>query len=549
MWSNVLKVERIGIYEHFFELGGDSILAISVCNQARQAGLKITPRQLFRYPTIAALAFHAFSATGGSTQAEQGFILGEAPLTPIQSWFFAQQLPNPHHWNMAWLLQLKEKLSPAILEKALGFLLQQHDALRLRFFRDGQRDWQQKFVPPDALVPFTLVDLAALPEAEQSLTMESIIARLQTSLHLTCGPLIRATLFTLGPQRLTYLFLVAHHLVVDAVSWHILLEDLQKAYRQFAQGKPLYLMKTASFKQWASLLHEYVQSQAAQEELDYWLAYAQETVPRLPADYSHGLNLEATAADVLVHLDGQETRMLLREMPIVFQAQVTDILLTALALAVKQWTGQSKVAIDLEGHGREEIREGIDLTRTVGWFTTLTPLVLDLVQAQEPEMGLQIVKKYLQRLPEKGIGYGVLRFLSAEKEVRERLKALSQAEISFNYLGSQELEETDLWRPMQTFCGPYHSQQGMRPYLIEVNCFMHEGKLSTQWTYSSTIYNQTTIAQLAQEFQRILRSLLQPDQVIQASTPTPAQFPKARTSQKDLIKVLSKVKNFVGDEV
>ncbi|MCP4655915.1 MAG: amino acid adenylation domain-containing protein, partial [bacterium] len=286
IWAEVLGLPRVGVHDDFFELGGDSILSIQIVSRAAQAGLQFTPRQLFDHPTVAELATQAGEVE--AVTAEQGPVTGELPLTPIQHWFFEHQLERPHHWNQALLLAARRRLDPARLRRAVAAVLVHHDALRLRFERFGE-SWHQRVAGLGTAVPFTCVELGGLPENRRRDALERAATQLQASLDLGRGPLLRVACFDFGVGEPERLLLAIHHLAVDGVSWRILLDDLQSAYRQLEEGEALELPpKTTSFKRWAERLVEHARSEALRDEEARWLAAAEEKAPRLPVDFPDG---------------------------------------------------------------------------------------------------------------------------------------------------------------------------------------------------------------------------------------------------------------------
>jgi non-ribosomal peptide synthase protein (TIGR01720 family) len=536
IWADVLGLPQVGIHDNFFEVGGDSILSIQIIARANQAGLKLTPKQLFQHQTIAELA--EVAGTGEANQAEQGLVTGEVLLTPIQRWFFEQELPQPHHWNQAMLLEVPPTLDMALLSQLVQQLLIHHDALRLRFVF-SESGWQQVNALPDQVVPCTRVDLSALPEAEQRPALEAAAAELQASLNLSEGPLVRVALFDLGPNQPSRLLFVIHHLVVDGVSWRILLEDLQTGYQQLSHGEAMKLPpKTTSFQGWAQRLSEYAQSTVLEQELHYWLAQSRFWVAPLPMDYPQGkdANTVASARNVAVSLSSLETRALLQEVPQAYNTQINDVLLTALAQVFAQWLGTRYVLVDIEGHGREEILPGVDLSRTVGWFTTLFPVLLELRQTDPPGSVLKSVKELLRRIPNRGIGYGLLRYIKGDAEIIEKLRSLPQAELSFNYLGQfdQVLSPDSMFQIAKESSGPEHSHLGSRHHLLEVNALVTGGQLQVDWTYSSNLHQPATIESLAQGFLTALRSLIAHCQSPEAGGYTPSDFPLTQISQDAL---------------
>jgi amino acid adenylation domain-containing protein/non-ribosomal peptide synthase protein (TIGR01720 family) len=534
IWAQVLGVDRVGIHDNFFTLGGDSILSIQIIARANQRGLQITTKQLFEHQTIAGLA--AMDGTSSLAQTEQRPVTGTIPLTPIQRWFFEQNLPEPQQWNQAMLLETKRPLSPVQLAQAIRYLLAHHDALRLRFVRTGDL-WQQWNADVDGQVPFTWADLSMLPDAAHGAAIETASAELQTSLDLTTGPLLRAVLFDLGPQKPGRLLLIIHHLAIDGVSWRILLEDLQAVYQQLSQSEaPMLPPKTTSFKRWAEQLALYAQSTALHQELAYWRTGACDGGAAMPADYAGGVNSEASARIVAAALSPEETQLLLQEVPAIYHTQINDVLLTALAQTFARWTGARTLRVDLEGHGREDLFEQIDVSRTISWFTALFPILLNLGEADNQGEMLKAIKEQLRRVPNHGLGYGLLRYLSADEAVVAQLGAIPRADVSFNYLGQfdQMLADSLLFGLADESSGPPHSPHGLRRYLLDISGSVVRGQLHMRWRYSEHIHRRDTVERLAQEFIEALRSIIAHCQSPEAGGYTPSDFPDAGFTQEEL---------------
>src|SRR5579859_6069886 len=508
IWATILRVEQVGIHDNFFELGGDSILSMQIIARATAAGLHLTPRQLFQHQTIATLA--TLIGQGPDPATEQGLVRGPVPLTPVQHRFFEQDLPDPHHWNQAFYLEVAEPCDPRLLEQAVAAVIRQHDALRLRFVPQDS-GWQQRHGALDPVVPFQWVDLAALSAAEQGAVLQATTSKMQASLHLTAGPVLRVVYFDRGRARPGRLLLVIHHLVVDGVSWRILLEDLQTAYRQLRQGRPVRLpAKTTPFKAWAQRLAEYARTPALDQEWAYWLAAGRASSADLPGSAVDPPNTEAAARVVSVALSRKETQALLQDVPRAYQSQINDVLLTALALAVRGWTGQTSVLVDLEGHGREDLFDDVNVSRTVGWFTTIFPVQLDLRGTHTPVETLHAVKAQLRRIPHRGLGYGVLRYLSGDADRVAQLRSLPQPQISFNYLGQfdQVLADAALFRLAPESSGPAHGPHGQRLHLLDVNGMIAGAQLRLDWTYNPLVHPQPIVTRLAERFLATLRAII-----------------------------------------
>ncbi len=535
IWGQVIDIEQVGIHDNFFELGGDSILAIQIVARAKAAGLHLTIRQVFQHQTIAELATMADAAR--TPQTDQDPVIGPVPFTPIQNWFFEQNLPEPHHFNQAQLLQTRQNLDAASLEQAAQYLLTYHDALRLRFSHTPS-GWQQMNAAPDEL-DFSIIhlDLSTVSETEQAAAISAQAAILQASLNLSAGPLIQVALFDLGPNKPNRLLLVAHHLAVDITSWQILLEDLRTVYQQLVRGEaPQLSPKTTAYKQWAEQLTSYAQSSELGQELDHWLAQASASAAHLPYDYPEGVNTVDSVCHVSSSLNAVQTRALQQDVPLAYRTLTSEVLLTALVQAFSQWTGVRALQIDLEGNGRAAMLSDANLSRTVGWFTTLFPVLLELDAILEPGTALKTIKEQLRTISQEGIDYGLLRYLSADEEIAAQLRALPQSEVSFLYLGQAHTSEQapGLFAPADESCGPLHSQQGVRRYAIDIQASIVEKELHIIWTYSKALHRRTTIEKLAQSFVQILHSLIAHCQSSQAGGLTPSDFPEAGLSQEEL---------------
>ncbi|MFZ5915511.1 MAG: condensation domain-containing protein, partial [Chloroflexota bacterium] len=480
----------------------------------------------------------------------QGLVEGEAPLTPIQRWFLECELAEAHHWNQAILLEVRQPLERGVLEETVRQLLGHHDALRLRYER-GEGGWRQWNSLPEEGVPFSWVELAGLEAAEQRAAIETHAAALQASLNLEAGPLMRLAYFDMGEGQAGRLLVVVHHLAIDGVSWRILLEDLETVYGHLAMGQPVQLpAKTTSFRRWAERLQEYAGSENLRQELDHWLAVAENGVAHLPLDRAGGSNLEKSQRSVRVSLTAQETETLLREVPATYGTEINDALLAALAQALARWTGCRAVLVELEGHGREDLFEDVDLSRTVGWFTAAFPVSLDLEDATGPGEALMTIKEQLRRVPHRGIGYGLLRYLSHDETIRQRLAALPWPEVSFNYLGQvdQALASDTAFRLAREGKGPERSPRGPRSQILSVSGSIVGGRLQMEWAYSENLHRRETIEGVAQDFVHALRLLIAHCQTSQAGGYTPSDFADVALNQDEVDALLKEISEALGDD-
>ncbi|WP_164020355.1 non-ribosomal peptide synthase/polyketide synthase [Pyxidicoccus trucidator] len=545
IWAQVLGRKQVGIHDNFFELGGDSIISLQVVARARRAGLVLATRQLFQHQTVAQLALVVKSAS--EVLNEQGPITGPVPLTPVQHQLLTQDPAHAHHFNQAVLLASREPLEPARLEKALAHVVAHHDALRLRL-RQHEGEWLQENASPDEAPCLLLqVDLSSTPTSEQPKALEAEASHLQASFVLSQPPLLRAALFQLGDGQ-QRLLLTIHHLVVDGVSWRVLLEDLESAYQQLQHGLAVTLpAKSTSFQSWARRLQAHAHSEGLQAEAPLWLDEARAQVAPLPTDAS-GPNTQSSARSVSVSLDAEETKLLLQEVPSAWRAQINDVLLTALARALSEWTGQSGVLVNLEGHGREELFDDVDVSRTVGWFTSFTPVLLPVPSNGSAGECLRSVRDSLRLLPHRGIGFGLLKWLGPA-EIAQRLQALPSPQVAFNYLGQLDASASSnrLFSLSNESAGPSTAPLSSRPHVLEVNGSVLGGQLQLSFGYSTHLHHSATIESLAGRFLHHLRALIALRTSEDARRFSPGDFPLAALSQQSLDTVLRQAGSDVED--
>ncbi len=541
IWQSLLGLEQVGMEDNFFELGGDSVISIQLIAKANQAGLKLTPRQVFEHQTIAELA--AVAGLGPEIEAAQGIVTGRLPLTPVQHWFLEQRLERPHHFNQSVLFEVRRALDISLLERAVRHILEQHDALRLRLVRE-EAGWRLFNAGTDGEASFSHIDFSTLPASLHRGAIEQAAAELQASLDIFEGPLVRVALFELGADYPSRMAIVIHHLAIDAISWQFLLEDLEAAYQQLERGEAVNLPpKTTSFKQWAERLTARAQSPALQMEASYWLAENRSKVTRLPSDYTGGANTVASTDTVSVSLGVEDTRALLTEIPLTYRTQINDVLLTALGQAFARWTGRHFFLVDLEGHGREAIFDDVDLSRTTGWFTTIFPVLLDMRNASSHGTALKTVKEELRRMPNRGIGYGMLRYLSQDAAVVEKLCALPQSDVSFLYLGQfdQGTADASAFGPAVESGGPVRYTEESRRYMLEISGSVYGDRLNLSWVFSKNLHRRATIEALAESFLESLRSLIEHCRNQGPEGYTPSDFPEAELTEKELEDLMAKL--------
>jgi amino acid adenylation domain-containing protein/non-ribosomal peptide synthase protein (TIGR01720 family) len=468
VWEEVLGC-RLGIHDNFFLVGGDSIRAIQIAARLGERGLQVTTRDVLENPTPAELAQRVRLRTA----APQEPIAGDLPLTPIQSWFFATVRRDRHHFNQALMLRFHGALDPAGVARAMSAIVEHHDALRSRFTIDDGVV-RASIAAPQAIESVEAIDL----RGARAVGLGEVTARLQGSLDLEHGPLLRAAILRLdGGDRLLW---VVHHLVVDWISWRILVADLQRSYAQWSEGEPTSLpAKSDSFKQWAEEAR--AQAPSFEPERAYWKALLGAPAVTLPHDPEGGGDL---VASVEMRLGEADTASLLGAANNAYNTELTDLLLTALARALENERGPGRAVVLLESHGRDALDADLDVSRTVGWFTTFHPVALDLGGATEAGAQIKRVKESLRGIPSKGTGY---LFLAPPYG----------AQISVNYLG--RFGSDDLagdWQIAAEPVGPSVSPRVERPCELELLASAIDGCLHVALTYNEQRFRRDTAAHL-----------------------------------------------------
>lgn len=392
IWQDVLGMKQVGIGDNFFSLGGDSIKAIQMASRLRKHGWKLEMKDVFQHPTIEQVS--PYLQQSEVRGADQSAVEGEVRLTPIQQWFFEQRFTDMHHWNQSVMLYARSGFNPQWVEQVLRKLTEHHDVLRMMYTVEEERIVQYNRGPAEAVPDIEVIRLDSERDGwEETIRLEA--NRIQGSIDLAQGPLLKTAIFQTDEGD--HLLIVIHHLVVDGVSWRILLEDFASGYLQAAKGQSIIFQeKTSSFKQWAEELADYANREAFLKQAEFWRHIEAEHITPLPKDNFIGNNKMKDSDTVSFELTEEETNLLLTKVHQPYRTEMNDILVSALAFTVEEWTGESKVCINMEGHGREEIISGMDINRTMGWFTTQYPVVLEIDWADVLPNLIKTVKEKLR---------------------------------------------------------------------------------------------------------------------------------------------------------
>jgi non-ribosomal peptide synthase protein (TIGR01720 family) len=425
---------------------------------------------------------------------------GEVPLLPIQHWFFEQGFENKHHWNQSVLLDVPAGIDLARLEAALAAVVDHHAALRLRY-RHTEQGWVQFF---GAATSARVERIPLGGEAEPIARLEREANRIQRSLDLERGPLGRFALFEWASER--RLLVVMHHLISDTVSWRILFDDWREAYTALGRGEAVLLpVDQTSYQAWSQHLREHAGSAAIANELPYWHGVLGGERRSLPARDPNGDNRVRSTRTVSVTLRETETAVLLHRAPRFFGTLVNDLLLSALTLALCRWSGQPSLLVELEGHGREHLFDSVDLSRTVGWFTSPQMVRLQPVLGDLPA-SIRAIRAQLRRAPHHGLGYGITRYLT---EPGKAMDALPFPQVFFNYLGQfdQLFDDPDWLVPAQEPRGDERCPDSCEDAWFGGGGVVHQGRLRLDFRYSVAIHDESTARALVEHMAELLREM------------------------------------------
>jgi non-ribosomal peptide synthase protein (TIGR01720 family) len=530
IWEEVLGFRPIGVHDNFFEIGGDSILSIQIVAKARQKGIFLAPNQIFEHQTISELAL--FANTENKNIAEEK-IVGNVPLLPIQHWFFEEHKNAPHHWNQAMMFDVPENLNTDIFQKSIEYLIEHHDALRLRFEKT-EGSWNA-FVTRHAEVNlFTLIDLTGASADEIDSTIEAKSIALQINQDLSKSGLFQILFFKCGQGNKNKLLLVGHHLLVDTISWQILVSDLESIYSQLSRDEEIALpSKTTSYPKWGNHLNGLSTSGEFDDEIEFWKE--QNYSEKFPIDFDSHLPIDEKSIKTLaLEIDLAATENLLRNSNEAYHTKTEELLIAALMLSFEKWAGIRSLCLGLERHGRKYSK--LDLSNTVGWFTTYFPVSLKIEDGTKFKSSIISIKEKLRSIPNEGIGFGVLRYL-------KKVGGLMQKPpVIFNFLGNQKPFDSKVLGKGKFISKGVRSAESERHHLLEINAYIGEGHLNLQFSYSEQFHKHETIQNLIEVFENELHQVIEHCSSRETSEYSPSDFPEADLSQDDLDNLLNQIK-------
>lgn len=549
IWQALLPGQHVGVHDNFFALGGDSILSLQIIFKARQVGMHLTPRMVFEAPTIAELANLIALQQVRSPQGQSALaVTGKLVLTPIQNWFFAHNQAHPEHFTQSFVFEVEPTVNVAALQTALNLAVQHHDGLRTRYQQDSSKVWQAEIAAPsaDSVAPIA-IQCRTWPSDDSQLL--AWFDAQQASLNLQNGPLLNALLVQKADQSRAVLLMAVHHLVIDGVSWRILLDDVLQAYAALQAGDtPRLPAKTSSFQRWAQQLSQHYQAPTeANASLAFWQQYLAQPSSKL-ASNSAALqqhNQVAQARKLSVSLPA--TEQLLASAPAAYHAKVSDVLLAAVLASLRTCLGGKNWRIDLEGHGRDALDGSageLDVSRTIGWFTTLYPVCFALADELNPALPeqdalgklMKHVKQAVRSVPQ--ASFGCLAYGAGAVQLPADVAPSS--EICFNYLGrfDSNFVAAPLLAVSSLPSGARQAAQSQRAHLLEIDAFVQGDTLTVEWTYQQDL--QACVEALSSEFSRQLQALLAHCASQTTAHYTPSDFPLAKLTQAQTDALMAK---------
>jgi len=523
IWEEVLGFSPINTTDNFFEIGGDSILSIQINAKARKKGIILKPNQIFEHQTIAELVMLAETAQ----KAESVEISkGKAALLPIQHWFFENHKNEPNYWNQGVRINNLPYLSKEKIAEVSKFIVNQHDALRLKFTK--KEHWESRFVDYLEVNAFQYFDISSENKLDYQDIALKIQKEAQQEFRLEQGSLFQCLYFNTGKSDANFCLLIAHHLVVDAVSWQIITDDFISAVKQIQTQNKLKLQpKTTSIQTWGEYLKE-TSDKVQSNELGFWKDQMQKVKP-LPVDnVVNNLTIkEKEIKSEIITFTKEDTRKLTEIVNKTYHTKTEELIVVALIDCIAKWNTTNAISIGFERHGRETQSTDFDLSKTVGWFTSYFPLRFNFEEDSNLKTKIISVKEKMRSIPSGGIGYGVLRYL------KNSFGSAGNPEIVFNFLGTQNslLKDKIAVVPLSK---NLRSPESERDYKLEVNALINEGRLTCTWNYSSKIYNESSLKRLITDFNNLFLEIISHCENIDNEIYTPSDFAGVDISQDDL---------------
>ncbi|MEM9940835.1 MAG: condensation domain-containing protein [Planctomycetota bacterium] len=550
IWSQLLFIDPIGVNDNFFEIGGDSILSIQVISKVREAGLEIEPRQLASYPTIAELAsVIRWKRSTSDTELNSPVLAGSDAVSPIQQWFFERELSAPDQWNLTAAFQVNGQFTADDCMECIGACLQNHPIMRSSFTQNGSS------ITLESHEDFELKQFINIEQVcgNDWSKLEPRIEEISKGLDIEDGPLIQFTIVQSknddeyqAASEVVYLLIIAHHLIMDPISFSIVKRDLQTGLTQLKENRAIRLTPaTTDLRRWAIQVRQLVEKSAPEFSSDFWTRLCEGSKGTLPVvDANFSLGTEVEALSYILRMGVSETR-LLQSVPQSTGVSIQEILVTALALVLSDWMEDPFVRFDMEGHGRQALSNQVDLSHSIGWFTSYFPMAVEVGRDETVARDERIrdvlkrVKESIRGLPFQGMGYGAIRYFDSDTFAKSNLGSFQPNDVLFNYSGVIEASNHEkmlvLHHGLQAICDN-HCRAGInqRSHLVELNAAIEDGELCMRWVFDSSNLAETTVKKWAEVYQQFLNEIISNCVSADEKAFTPVDFPESGMNQDEL---------------
>ncbi|MBU3090545.1 amino acid adenylation domain-containing protein [Clostridium sp. CF011] len=512
VWSQVLGLDKIGINDNYFVSGGDSIKAIQIYSRLNALGIQFEIKDLFKYPTIEKISERVKFNIETYSQDE---VYGNVKLTAIQKWLLETDGAEIYNYNQAVMFFNAKGFDVNALKETIREIVSYHDSLRIRFERcnDGIVQTYQTIEDIQDICEINYIDLTSEKDLEAKILQYANEA--QKDITLFSKKLYNVTLFK--TNKGDHLLFVIHHMIIDGVSWRILSEDLVQVYKSIRNGKKVELLdKTLSFKEWSEGINRYAQSKNGKSKLKYWSEV--QTINNSEfIEEKHRFGTYEQTNTVKAEIEEENTKKLLTVANIPYNTKVEEILLTALIEAFHHTMNIKTIGIDIEGHGREKLFEHSDVSRTLGWFTSIYPVVLNMEETIEKS--ICTIKESMRKIPNKGIDYSILKYLNPYEE---QLNKVSQ--ISFNYLGQIEKLKGEEITLSDMAIGEAVNGKIARKYALDISCKIENSVFKIAFDYSAHLFNDEVINKLSENYVQALERLINHCASVKEIKKTPSDY-------------------------
>lgn len=530
IWEEVLGFSPIDVNDNFFEIGGDSILSIQIIAKARKAGIVLEANEIFDHQTISELSLFAKEPISEDSQNE--IVEGKVLLTPIQQRFFDTNRNAPNFWNQIVQVSGLENVENKVIKDIIEHLVDYHDALRLRFYK-VENQWEAKILKAGQKEVFHYENIGSITEeVEQNKYIVEKLISLQRKVELSKGNLFQGAYFNCGPTQVNKFMMFAHHLVIDMISWNLLFGDFAQAVEQVKSNEVIsFEKKTASVKQWGESTRSLAESSAILDEVSFWQEQCIEEEP-FPTDFKMaGSVYQESTIEVYQNVISLESiGDLFNTINETYNTRTEDLLVAALLKTFTEWTNSGNLLLGLEHNGRSSANLDIDVSNTVGWFTSFFPILLEKGVGIDLGDLLVSVKEKLRSIPNNGVGFGLLKYSSGKDFFKS---SDGEPQVIFNYLGVQNQSSINSKLIFEYLWEGSRDPVSERTYGLEINASVNNAKLHINWSYSTDLYKESTLKGLVSNFEKNLQELL--DHCLQKEgNYSPSDFPEADLSQDDL---------------